>query len=402
MSMNVQPDLDFIKDMKSAGGDTLKKCYQCATCSVVCPLSSDDNPFPRREMILAQWGLKDKLVGDVNIMLCHQCGDCTTYCPRGAKPGDVLGAIRAYAYKYFGWPSGLANLASSGKNLPLLIGIPAVIIFVLWLISGGLHIPASEQFAHAGYGHFFGHWDWRYLSKNVFFIDLIILPTVALALIASYKGISAMWKKMAENSGVAEALYRPSAAQFIKEFLWPSVVEIVKHNRFQECTTNKDRVTGHLPLMLAFIALLFVTTYSAFTQDVIGIFIPSMHGPISMWNPVKILANVAAVAMIVGVGILWANRSRMESAGQASRTFYDWFLIWMIMGVGVTGLIAELLRLIGVASVGYVVYYLHLVSVMMLFLYMPYTKFAHLIYRTFGMAFERYRDSAYVKNPLSE
>jgi len=38
----------------------------------------------------------------------------------------------------------------------------------------------------------------------------------------------------------------------------------------------------------------------------------------------------------------------------------------------------------------------------MLFLYMPYTKFAHLVYRTFAMAFERYRDSAYVKNPLNE
>jgi quinone-modifying oxidoreductase subunit QmoC len=98
MSMNVQPDLDFIKDMKSAGGDTLKKCFQCATCSVVCPLSTDDNPFPRREMIFAQWGLKEKLMGDPNVMLCHQCGDCTTYCPRGAKPGEVLGAIRAYAY----------------------------------------------------------------------------------------------------------------------------------------------------------------------------------------------------------------------------------------------------------------------------------------------------------------
>jgi len=402
MSMNVQPDLDFIKDMKSAGGDTLKKCYQCATCSVICPLSSDDNPFPRREMIFAQWGLKDKLLGDPNIMLCHQCGDCSAYCPRGAKPGDVLGAIRAYAYKYFGWPAGLANLASSGKNLPLLIGIPAVIIFIVWLISGGMHIPNGEEFARRGYGHFFGHWDFRLLSKNVFFIDLIILPTVTLALFAAYKGVSAMWKLMAENAGVGEALYRPSVSQFIKEFLWPSLVEIVQHKRFKECTTNVDRVTGHLPLLLSFLALFFVTIYSAFTQDVIGIFVPSMHGPISMWNPVKILANVGAIALIVGVGILWSNRARMEAEGQATKTFFDWFLIWMIMAVGVTGLTAELFRLIGVASIGYVIYFLHLVSVMMLFLYMPYTKFAHIVYRTFGMAFERYRDSAYVKNPLNE
>jgi len=402
MSMNVQPDINFIKDMKEAGGDTLKKCFQCATCSVVCPLSSDDNPFPRREMIFAQWGLKDKLIGDPNVFLCHQCGDCSAYCPRGAKPGDVLGAIRAYSYKHFGWPAGLANLASSGKNLPILIGIPAVIIFVFWLISGGMHFPTTEEFVHAGYGHFFGHWNFHLLAKNVLFIDILMLSAAGVAVYSVFKGVTALWKQMAENAGVGEALYKPSIPQFVKEFLWPSVVEIVQHDRFKECNTNADRVRGHLPLMWAFMALLFVTAYSAFAQDLLGIFIPSLHGPMSLWNPVKIIANVAAIALIVGTGILWGNRSQMESDGLASKTFYDWFLIWMIMGVGVTGIGAELFRLIGFVSLGYVTYFLHLVSVMMLFLYMPYTKFAHLVYRTAAMVFERYRDSAYVKNPLNE
>ncbi len=399
--MNVQPDLDFIKYLKTAGGDTMKKCYQCATCSVVCPLSTEEHPFPRQEMIWAGWGMKDKLVADPNILLCHQCGDCTAYCPRGAKPGDVLGAIRAYAYTSLGWPTGLAKLASTAKGLPMLIAIPSVIIFVFWAISGGMHIPGTEDFAKYGYQHFFGHWDFHWLSKNVAFIDIFMLAAAGLAVVASYKGVTCLWKQMAENEGV-NPNFKPSMVQLVKEFLWPSVIEIVQHNRFRECITNRSREIGHKPLMYAFGGLFIVTVWSAFANDVLGLWIPSLHGPMSVWNPVKILANVSAVAMIVGIGILWMNRSKAETEDNITPTFYDWFLIWEIMAVGVTGLLAEVARWAGLAAPGYIIYFIHLVSVMMLFMYMPYTKFAHLIYRTTAMTFERYRESSFAKNPLDE
>jgi len=240
------------------------------------------------------------------------------------------------------------------------------------------------------------------LAKNVLFIDLIMLTAAGIAATSIYKGVSTLWKGMESSIGLKDVPYRPSVVQFIKQFLWPSLIEIFQHTRFRECTVNADRVKGHRPLMLGFIGLFIVTCYSLFTQDVIGIWIPSMHGPISMWNPMKLLANVSAVAMIAGIGILWMNRTKMEAVGKATNTFYDWFLIWIIMGVGVTGLAAEFLRIIGIPSLGYVVYYLHLISVAMLFLYMPYTKFAHIVYRTFAMAFERYRESSYIKNPLNQ
>ncbi|OGQ97054.1 MAG: heterodisulfide reductase [Deltaproteobacteria bacterium RIFOXYD12_FULL_57_12] len=395
MTMNVNPDLSFIKFLKSAGGDTLKKCYQCATCSVVCPLSSDKKPFPRKEMVWAQWGLKDKLIGDPDILLCHQCGDCTAYCPRGAKPGDVLGAIRAYIYTYYGFPQGLAKLASNGKNLPLLIGIPAAVILIMWLISGGMHLPTEEVFTKYGFSQFFGHWDFRWLSKNVFFIDIIFLPAAALALFSAYKGASAMWQKMNEGLN-SDSNFRPSCNQFVLDYLWPAIKETVLHKRFNECGVNIDRVKGHLPLLLAFIGLFIVTTYGFIRKDLLGVFIPALHGVIPQYDPFKLLANVSAIALIIGIGILWANRANMEEKKGIVPTFYDWFLIGEIMAVGVTGLGAELLRLADFMTVAYVVYYAHLVSVLMLFLYMPYTKFAHLVYRTVAMAFEKYRESGFV------
>ncbi len=394
--MNVQPDLTFIKYLKGAGGDTLKKCYQCATCSVKCPLSSDEKPFPRKEMIWSSWGMKENLVADPDVFLCHQCGDCTTYCPRGAKPGDVLGAIRAYAYTLYGWPSGLAKLASSAKGLPVLIGIPAVVIFIFWLISGGMHIPDKEHFATHGYQQFFGVWEFKWYAKNIFFIVMFMVPSLGLAIFSLYMGLTRLWKQMSLNTGVNPA-YRPSVTQFIGEFLWPSLVEIVKHTRFRECGTNSDRVTGHLPLMLAFIGLFIVTCWSLLKNDIIGLFLHSWHGPMVLWDPFKIMANVSAIALLFGVYVLWSNRAKSEGEGKTSRTFYDWFLLWEIAAVGITGLGSELLRWLGVPSLGYIVYFMHLVAVMMLFLYLPYTKLAHIAYRTTAMAFEKYRESAFMK-----
>jgi len=399
--MNVQPDLSFIKYLKGAGGDTLKKCYQCATCSVRCPLSSEEKPFPRKEMIWSGWGMKDNLIADPDVFLCHQCGDCSTYCPRGAKPSEVLSAIRAYAYTFYAWPSALAKLAASAKNLPILIGIPVVVIFVMWLISGGMQIPSREFFAQHGYHEFFGHWGFKWYAKNIFFIVLIMVSSVCIAGFSLYKGLTSLWKAMSKNAGI-NSLYRPSVTQFISQFLWPSVVEIVTHRRFKECGDQNNRVTGHLPLMLAFMALFVVTIWSLVKNDIIGLFAPSWIGPMHIWDPFKILANVAAVALLFGIFVLWKERTKTEETGETSKTFYDWFLIWMIAAVGITGLSAEILRWLGIPSLGYIVYFCHLVSVMMLFLYLPYTKFAHIAYRTTAMAFEKYRESAFAKPAVEE
>ncbi len=44
----IKPDLAFKKKLLEAGGETLKKCFQCGTCVVACPLSPDRDPFPRK------------------------------------------------------------------------------------------------------------------------------------------------------------------------------------------------------------------------------------------------------------------------------------------------------------------------------------------------------------------
>jgi quinone-modifying oxidoreductase subunit QmoC len=58
----------------------------------------------------------------------------------------------------------------------------------------------------------------------------------------------------------------------------------------------------------------------------------------------------------------------------------------VLAAVVATGIGSELLRLAQAAVVMYVVYFIHLVLIFALFLYAPYSKFAHLAYRTVAMA----------------
>ncbi len=67
--ITLQTDSEYTRQLMEAGGKNLKECYQCATCSVACPLAPDAAPYPRKEMIWASWGLKDKLMSDVDLWL---------------------------------------------------------------------------------------------------------------------------------------------------------------------------------------------------------------------------------------------------------------------------------------------------------------------------------------------
>ncbi len=125
----IKPDLKFVNEIIKGGGESLKKCYQCATCSVVCNVTPEGNPFPRKEMVLAQWGQKDKLIASADVWLCHQCSDCTAYCPRGAKPGEVLNAIRKQSIKEVALVPLFAKIANGPEAHLASVRYPAAIFF---------------------------------------------------------------------------------------------------------------------------------------------------------------------------------------------------------------------------------------------------------------------------------
>ena len=161
-----------------------------------------------------------------------------------------------------------------------------------------------------------------------------------------------------------------------------AIPSILKHSKFDDCIENRDRSVGHLMVFYAFIAL-FIVTIVFF----VALYILQIHGPYSQMNPVKWLGNIGAVALIAG-GFLML-KSRLSKTDQANR-YVDWHLVGLVLGLGISGLLAEVTRLVGWAGVTYAVYFIHLVFVFNLFAFLPFSKLAHMVYRTVALVYAEY------------
>jgi quinone-modifying oxidoreductase subunit QmoC len=385
----VSPDLQFVNQILKAGGESLKQCYQCATCSVVCNLTQNDKPFPRKEMIYAQWGLKDKLFGNPDIWLCHQCSDCTAYCPRGAKPGEVLNAVRKMSIENYAAPKFLGKAVASPGSLVPLLAIPAVIFGIILASLGHLnlaHVPRNEL----------GQISYHEFLPSLY-IDSVFVPIALFAVISLAIGISRYWKDMVHTAGPVA----PKGS--LSNAIIATISEIISHKRFEKCNVTKDRKLAHLLVFFSFIGLAITTAWAVLYLYGPGIMkllgaepFKWMLGPspYPLSDPVKWLANMSALGLLVGITLVIRNRQKnAEKAGKGG--YYDWLFIYIIYAIMATGILSEVVRLSNIAVLAYLIYFTHLIVVFFLFAYAPFSKMAHMVYRATAMVFEKqYREGS--------
>jgi quinone-modifying oxidoreductase, subunit QmoC len=370
------PDIGFIQEVTRLGGADVKKCFQCATCSVACPISPETKPFPRKEMIATSWGLKDKLVGNADIWLCHNCGDCTTRCPRGAKPGDVLAAVRAYSVAEYATPKALAKAVQDPKKLPMLLAIPAVIFLVVGLV---LRMVGVDWLNFAPSGDHL--WQADYIGNLL--VDLIMVPTFFAAVAVFALGLKRFIVDIHANA-LADGKTsqdKIDPAGFLKAFV-RIVPTILRHQKFNECGENVERSTAHMMVLFGFIGLFVVTNCFFLAEWVFHI-----DGPYSQINPVKWLGNVSGLSLVIGSLLLLKNRLSQKNS---INSYWDWCLVGLVLALGASGMLTEMLRLGGLYGLSAFVYFLHLIFVWSLFAYTPFSKLAHLIYRTVAMTYVEY------------
>jgi len=377
----VRPDREFIEEIIASGGGDLKKCMQCANCSVICELSGDLHPFPRKEMLWAQWGLKDRLVADPDVWLCHQCNDCSVHCPRGAHPGDVLAAVRQQAVRAYAFPHFLARWVNQVGMLPVTFLIPIVLITLALLARGPLEASLPFEPHRGFYAEFFPHW--LLIGFYGFFTGL--------AFVAAVVGLARFWRAM-------EAADRNAGAYVVTAGIVASILAalrtIVLHDRFARCQAQASRRITHLAAFYGFLALFAVTIWATIDMYVMPpVFGIASRYPFDLLHPMKILANVGGVALVFGAWKAIADR-RGGKPGTPVGSSFDSIFLWVLLGVGVTGFLVEIFRFsvgsepgMWLRTTAYSIYFVHLVLVFQLLVFLPYSKFAHVLYRTAAIVY---------------
>jgi Fe-S oxidoreductase len=111
----VTPLAEIVDEIKEAGGEAFKYCYQCGKCDVVCPWNKV-RPFSIRKIVWqAALGLPEIELDE--IWRCTTCGSCPSRCPRGVEQIEVGVAIRRIATAYDVFPAAVSPVRGAGSSL---------------------------------------------------------------------------------------------------------------------------------------------------------------------------------------------------------------------------------------------------------------------------------------------
>jgi len=94
----ISPFIEVLEEIKEAGGDIYRLCYQCGKCDTVCPWNNVTNFSIRKIIREAAFGLTE--IESEDIWRCTTCGNCPDKCPRGVKQIDLSVSLRRLASNY--------------------------------------------------------------------------------------------------------------------------------------------------------------------------------------------------------------------------------------------------------------------------------------------------------------
>ena len=115
MVETVAPFAEAIEEIRKAGADSVRLCFQCGKCDVYCPWNTVRDFSIRKIIREASLGLTE-IEGD-DIWRCTTCGSCPSICPRGVGQIEIGVAIRRVATEYGMFPESVSAVRNASASL---------------------------------------------------------------------------------------------------------------------------------------------------------------------------------------------------------------------------------------------------------------------------------------------
>jgi heterodisulfide reductase subunit C len=96
-----QLDPNFKSEIsKEPGGEHLKRCFSCGTCTAGCPVREITEKYnPRKIIRMAILGLRDEVLSSDFIWLCSSCYSCYERCPQDVRIPELMNAMKNIAVR---------------------------------------------------------------------------------------------------------------------------------------------------------------------------------------------------------------------------------------------------------------------------------------------------------------
>jgi citrate/tricarballylate utilization protein len=336
-------------------------CNACRYCEGFCAV------FPAMTRRL------DFATADIHYLanLCHSCGACLHAC-QYAPPHEfavnvprAMARVRAQSYADFAWPAALGGLVRrNGLTLSVALAAALSLFLALGVLrQGGLGalwqaVPQGQFYAVFPHG----------------WMVALFLPVFGAAVLALAIGVVRFWRGVSPTDA---ALGTPEATREAARHALQLTYLDGGHG--EGCNNDDDRWTllrrqAHHLVFYGFLLCLASTSVATVYHYAFGWVAP--YG----WTSLpKLLGTVGGVGLVAGTaGLWWLNRRRHPLHQDPDSTPMDRGFTLLLGAVAATGLALPVLRSTPAMPL---LLCLHLGTVMALFLTLPYSKFAHGVYR---------------------
>jgi ferredoxin len=361
----------FIDVLDRFGAEDVQLCYQCGDCSTVCPHADEVYKFPRKSMRLLQMGLSRKIETTLEPWLCYYCGQCSTQCPREADPGETMMSLRRWLISRYDF-TGIASQFFKSRVTEVLAIITVALLTGIFLIyygfsGGSIHIYDGEgAFLPSPFIHKFD------LTVGAILAVFLVINAIHMWYLVMIKGTS---------FAVPWWLYLKELYQLPWHFL--------TQKRYSECEKKREHPFFmpwfiHLGLMLGYVIMLVL----------VMVFIEQLQsGPEIQWS-VHIFGYLATIGLITGTVYFIRNRFKKNYVQFKKSHGTDWVFVTLLFIIVLTGIAQHIFHRTGLLEWANITYIIHLMCVVPWLLRMPFSKWAHLIYRPLAMYFAAIRRDA--------